>query len=58
MQTSSPIPTRTTEKKCALYQNRIYYQSAEQGEQGVYSMRSTERTTGWNFEAEDIRALA
>jgi hypothetical protein len=45
-------------EKCALYQGRIYYQSAEQGEQGVYSMRLDGSDVRLEFEAEDIRALA
>ena len=45
-------------EKCALYQGRIYYQSAEQVEQGVYSMRLDGSDVRLEFEAEDIRALA
>jgi len=45
-------------KKTAVYQNRIYYLSAENGTQGVYSMRLDGSDVKLEFAAEDIRALA
>lgn len=44
-------------KKTAVYQNRIYYLSAEDGTQGVYSMRLDGSDVKLEFAAEDIRAL-
>jgi hypothetical protein len=45
-------------KKTAVYQDRIYYLSAEDGTQGVYSMRFDGSAVQLEFAAEDIRALA
>jgi len=45
-------------KKAAEYDDRIYYLSAENGTQGVYSMRSDGSDVKLEFAAEDIRALA
>ncbi len=45
-------------KKTAVYQDRIYYLSAEDGTQGVYSMRLDGSDVQLEFAAEDIRALA
>jgi len=44
-------------KKAAEYDGRIYYLSAENGTQGVYSMRPDGSDVQLEFAAEDIRAL-
>ncbi len=44
-------------KKTAVYQGRIYYESAELGDQGVYSMLSDGSDIRLEFKAKDIRAL-
>lgn len=45
-------------KKAAVHDGRIYYLSAESGEQGVHSMRADGGDTRFEFAAEDVRALA
>jgi len=44
-------------KKAAVYENRIYYLSAENGKQGIHSMRPDGSDVRLEFETEDIRSL-
>lgn len=44
-------------KKAAVYDNRIYYLSAEKGSQGIYSMLLDGTDVKPEFETEDIRSL-
>jgi len=44
-------------KKAAVYDNRIYYLSAEEGSQGIYSMLLDGTDLRPEFEVEDIRSL-
>jgi len=44
-------------KKASVYENRIYFLSAENGTQGVYSMLFDGTDVQWEFEATDIRSL-
>lgn len=44
-------------KKAAVYDNRIYYLSAEEGSQGIYSMLLDGTDVQPEFEVEDIRSL-
>jgi len=45
-------------RKAAVYDGRVYYLSAENGTQGVYSMETGGGDVRLEFAAEDIRALA
>ena len=45
-------------KKAAAYHDRIYYLSAEEGTQGIYSMLLDGTDVRLEFEAEDIRSLS
>ena len=45
-------------RKAAVYDGRVYYLSAENGTQGVYSMEAGGGDVRLEFAAEDIRALA
>ena len=50
-------PLENYGKKAAVYDNRIYYLSAEKGSQGIYSMLLDGTDVKPEFETEDIRSL-